>query len=315
MKLSIIIPCYNVEHFLGDTVNSIINQTDSLEYEVIAVDDGSRDNTYEVAKDVLKPIKNHLVISKSNGGVSSARNEGLRHASGEYVYFLDGDDILASSFFVQLNKRNFSSDVIYWNYFHERNAEITRQVILHSSQNPALEYLVGKLPIHMGSILFKRKMLSECHMLFDETTAYAEDREFIVKSLFYAKSYHFIDELLFTYKWRMGSAMRVQNQYTEKQFSGLRCAIRIYEFFSNQDDKNTQYASLNNLCISLLVHKRKVMNIPEDQYHKIIDDYIARYLPRSRFSLKSKFTLFVSIGKIIFFIDKRLLAKFIKVVF
>lgn len=312
MKLSIIIPCYNVEHFLGDTIKSIINQTDSLEYEVIVVDDGSNDGTYQVAKDVLKPIKHYQIISKSNGGVSSARNEGLRHASGEYVYFLDGDDIIDSFFFKALNLNNASSDIIYWNYLHERNFNSVREVILHQSNDIVEAYLLGKLPICMCSLLFKRQLINDHHMFFDENTAYGEDREFIIKGLFYANTYNHINQFLFTYKWRAGSAMRVRNTYNKKNYSCIESCLRVYELFQNSGIRKYMDASLNNLCVPLLLDRGKLQNEKGNEYIVLIDRHIKEYLPMCKISFQTKFTAFVSVSKIFYLIHPCLLYSFLK---
>ncbi len=91
--LSIIIPVYNVEKYLSQCIDSIIRQ-DDVDFEIIAVDDGSPDNSGRVLDDYAKRDKRIHVIHQKNAGVSRARNTGLKEASGKWIYFVDSDDWL-----------------------------------------------------------------------------------------------------------------------------------------------------------------------------------------------------------------------------
>ncbi len=93
---SIIIPVYNVEEYLDRCVQSVINQTYS-DIEVILVDDGSLDNSPRMCDEYARQNAKIRVLHKSNGGLSDARNEGLRIASGKYVMFLDSDDSIVDT--------------------------------------------------------------------------------------------------------------------------------------------------------------------------------------------------------------------------
>lgn len=92
-KISIIIPMYNVEKYLRRCLDSVLNQT-FQNWQAICVDDGSPDNSGIIADEYAARDKRFVVIHKKNGGVSSARNIGLKHARGEYIMFLDSDDCL-----------------------------------------------------------------------------------------------------------------------------------------------------------------------------------------------------------------------------
>lgn len=94
MNISVIVAIYNVETYLEDCLNSLINQKDS-EVEFILVDDGSTDNSSHICDKFAQKDSRIIVIHKSNGGLSDARNAGLTIARGEYIMFLDGDDVLS----------------------------------------------------------------------------------------------------------------------------------------------------------------------------------------------------------------------------
>ena len=109
MILSIIVPVYNVEMYLNRCLNSIII-ADTSKIEVIVVNDGSTDQSAQICDDYAKDHSYVKVIHKRNGGLSSARNEGLKYATGDYVAFLDSDDMVAP---------NFTKDMLYLiNKFH-----------------------------------------------------------------------------------------------------------------------------------------------------------------------------------------------------
>jgi glycosyltransferase involved in cell wall biosynthesis len=96
MLISIIVPCYNQAHFLNECLQTVINQT-YQNWECIIVNDGSPDNTEEVAKKWIDKDSRFKYIYKPNGGLSSARNAGLKIACGSYIQFLDADDAIHSS--------------------------------------------------------------------------------------------------------------------------------------------------------------------------------------------------------------------------
>ncbi|WP_084589437.1 glycosyltransferase family 2 protein [Cobetia amphilecti] len=101
-NISIIIPAYNVEEYIAETLLSILNQS-LMPYEIIVIDDGSTDFTLKVINELTShpylPLK---VISKKNGGVGEARNIGIKYASGDYIYFLDSDDVVKPEFISEI---------------------------------------------------------------------------------------------------------------------------------------------------------------------------------------------------------------------
>ena len=114
MKYSIIIPVYNVEEYLDRCLKSILNQTYS-NYEVIIVNDGSPDNSDNIIKSYEKEDKRFKEYKKVNGGLSDARNYGLKYATGDYLIFIDADDYIESNYLEKVNdvlERNKDIDVL-----------------------------------------------------------------------------------------------------------------------------------------------------------------------------------------------------------
>lgn len=100
-KYTIIVPAYNVEKYIEECLISIVNQT-FTQYECLIIDDGSTDKTGEIARNFCECYDNFLYLKKENGGLSDARNFGMNLAKGEYIVFIDSDDLISNQFFESL---------------------------------------------------------------------------------------------------------------------------------------------------------------------------------------------------------------------
>lgn len=121
MFLSIIIPVYNVREYISRCVASILKECSGIEYEAILVDDGSTDGSGELCDELAKKDNRFLVLHKSNGGLSDARNYGVGYAQGEYVFYLDSDDYLAEGGMTAMAEvaRQTKSDVVCGNFYYQ----------------------------------------------------------------------------------------------------------------------------------------------------------------------------------------------------
>lgn len=117
VKVSIIVPIYNVERYLERSINSLINQT-LKEIEIILVNDGSSDNSLEICEKYKKYDNRIKVINKKNEGVSVARNVGIKNARGEYIVFMDPDDNISNTMYEELylKIKNNACDICLCNY-------------------------------------------------------------------------------------------------------------------------------------------------------------------------------------------------------
>lgn len=114
--LSIIIPTYNVDKYITETIKSITMQKTNYLYEVIFIDDGSYDNTVNLIEEYIKKNDNYKLYTQCHQGAGVARNLGIRKARGKYIYFLDSDDLLANDILNNLLGKLFSHDldIIYF---------------------------------------------------------------------------------------------------------------------------------------------------------------------------------------------------------
>lgn len=234
IDFSIIIPAYNLEQCIVKTLESICkNNLEST--EIIVVDDGSTDGTKQLAEDflLLQQIPHYQVISQENQGVSSARNIGIAKANGEYLIFCDGDDLCSEHLIETINKyKNESFDMLVWRYYilqgtdPKKSQEKFIQDILHN--NTALKsFLLEGNRIRLGSFAVRKALLEKNAIGFAESCAIAEDIEFMYKCLSVSKDVRTINDILFTYVKRVGSAM---NTFDWKRFQAPPAIRRIYDY-------------------------------------------------------------------------------------
>ena len=121
-KVSVIIPVYNVEKYLRQCLDSVVNQT-LKDIEIICVNDGSPDNSLAILEEYAQNDNRIKIINKSNGGISSARNAGLKIAQGEFIGFVDSDDYIALNYYESLYNRAkvTCSDIVVAEYIYRFN--------------------------------------------------------------------------------------------------------------------------------------------------------------------------------------------------
>ena len=182
-KISIIIPCFNFGEYIGECVNSIVQQTNENS-EIIVVNDGSTDNTREILEKLVNRHDNLFVINKENKGVSAARNDGLRVATGKYVMFVDGDDYLANDCLQYMRSLIESCDAEFAfskNCFTSKNdTQIVEDniEILNSDQATAL-LLSPQVIVGSWNKIYKREFLLNNNIRFETDLFYGEGLRFI----------------------------------------------------------------------------------------------------------------------------------------
>lgn len=247
MILSIIIPAYNVEKYISNTLESLINQDDK-NFEIIIVDDGSTDNTNNLIKEIsLKSkVKNCELIKTVNGGVSCARNRGLYEASGKFVMFLDGDDYVSKDLIKTIKKsiEEKEPDIICWGYdvVNEDKKTIIQYFerfspdLTDMSGIELLENMLFKKNIWIwtGSVAYNRDFLLNNSLKYTDGCSNGEDQEFIIKAVSISNKVIFLPEILSYYVQREGS---ISNSYNIKRFDAIGAMKRTFEYVDKINDK------------------------------------------------------------------------------
>ena len=194
MQISVIIPTYNRKHLISRAIKSVINQS-FKPFEIIIVDDGSDDGTYEFINQFFREIK---LIRQSNNGVSSARNLGIKNAKGNWIAFLDSDDEWFSKKLELQKKAIDHSDKYLISHTNEiwiRNGVRVNQMKKHQKYGGSIfEKSLDICRISPSSVLINRKIFEDIGK-FDETLKICEDYDFWLRI---SSKYPvlFLDELL-----------------------------------------------------------------------------------------------------------------------
>lgn len=171
VKLSVIVPIYNVEKYLEEALESLKEQT-FRDFEVIMINDGSTDNSQKIAEKFLDDNRFKLHNNRLNGGLSHARNNGIDLAKGEYIYFFDSDDYLPNNLFEYLVSELNDADIVSFNstYLNRRNLENINRIVKKKgfSRKQAVSLLLNhSIETAPWSYIFKQKLLDN-HIRFPE---------------------------------------------------------------------------------------------------------------------------------------------------
>lgn len=274
MKISIIVPAYNIESYIEKCLNSIINQT-YKELEIIVVNDGSTDHTPDIINRIAMIDKRIIVIHKPNGGLSSARNAGLDRTTGDYIGFVDGDDFIAEDMYELLlkNMMNTDSEIsickvqrIYKNHFI-KESDSNKQVVLNNVEG--LRSLLEGTIIHHYAVdkLYNKRLF--------ETIRYPEGKIFedvftTYKLFAQSKRTVYCDASKYFYVQRANSILR--KSFNEKKLEYLE-AVNEMAIFINENYKELsdypQYCYAIANCALLLELLKYNFKYPQNDFNKI----------------------------------------------
>ncbi len=216
IKTSIIVPVYNTAAYLRDCFDSIFNQTQK-DIEVIAINDGSTDNSLEVLEEIKREHPDMIIISQQNKKQGAARNRGIGIASGEYIYFMDSDDCLADMALEICYQcaKEYSLDVVmfdacafgnieYDTGFYDRTSIIKERNSVFSGVEFANKYLQERFVPSPGLLYSSARFIREYELRF-LTGIYYEDNEFYCRVLSSARRVMYIPEFLLRRRYRENS--------------------------------------------------------------------------------------------------------------
>ena len=245
--ISIIVPIYNVEKYLNKCIESIVNQTYE-NIEIILIDDGSNDNSGIICDEYAKKDNRIIVVHKENGGVSSARNKGLKIAKGEWISFVDADDWIEQTFCqTLLNKvTQEQADIAVCGYNRITDNRIEKinannqEVFLNSN-----EYLVKSLNPQTGfgfchMKLIKKEVLKS--ISFNERIEVGEDALFNIQLSTYIKKAVFLKQPLYNYRINNQSVVkRYDENYANKYLKSMKIIEEyIWQEYNEENEENIE---------------------------------------------------------------------------
>lgn len=270
-KISIIISAYNVSLYVKECVASVCNQS-YKNLEIILVDDGSTDNTLEILQAMEKEDSRIKIIHKKNGGLSSARNAGLKVATGEYIMFLDSDDWLELDCCQEtMNSiKENDADLVIFDYFKEYehttiNHYSYKKNMIYSMQEKEF-FLYDMRTITAWGKLYKKEILA--NNLFNEGMRTAEDVDFNYRFYQNVNKAVYLHKCLLHYRILKKSAIHGYDDLIGEKFEYPLSSIKSY---SNNEELNKAYYSFaaiayivicqNNYCLNNDTIKEKINKI------------------------------------------------------
>lgn len=213
VKYSIIMPVYNVADFVVEAIDSILKQN-YKHFELILVNDGSTDNSYEIITNIAENDKRIFVVNKSNGGLSDARNVGLNHASGDYIFFMDSDDIINSNMLEIVNKqiqKDTKAVMIGYQYFSSKGTSVGKTINpgTYTGEQIMQNILLGKLENYVWQFIVHKSKITE-NLLFKKGLLF-EDIDWTPRLLSNLDYINYVNLPLYFYRTRSDSIVHTKS--------------------------------------------------------------------------------------------------------
>lgn len=253
-KLSIIVPVYNVERYLAECLDSILNQT-LTDFELILVNDGSTDSSGRICDEYVQKDDRIKVIHISNGGAANARNTGLEQANGELIGFVDSDDWIEPDMFRSLCEKaeSTSSDLVFCDYITESENGSVNEKCYHYDKcsfnrdeiiKMFLPYFFGYADSELTDYkthcpladyhsynyicVYQSEIIQKSEIRFkSERAFFNEDNLFNLDYIFQAKKITYLPEYFYHYRYNSNSISKSFNQ------SYFECKLRKFEYLTN----------------------------------------------------------------------------------
>ena len=251
-KVSVIVPIYNVEKYLEKCINSLLSQT-LEDIQIILVNDGSKDNSGNIAREYEKNNKNRIIyVEKENGGLSDARNHGLKYATGDFIAFLDSDDYIEKNAYEEMYNKAIEENADYvecdfiWEF--PNKIRVDKQYPYKNKKE-----MLSFVRVVAWNKLIKRQLITDNNLEFPKGLRY-EDVEFTYKLIPFVNKFAYVDKPFIHYVQREGYIANVQNERTAEIFTVLDNVIEFYKknniYEEYRDELEYNYARYL-LCSSL----------------------------------------------------------------
>lgn len=261
-KISIIVPVYNSEAYLKAAVESLLNQT-YKNTEIILVDDGSTDNSPKICDEFEKSYTNVKTIHQKNLGVSSARNAGIKAASGEYIGFCDGDDTIDEDMYEFLynliNTENADISLCEVRFVMAdgsvKNIATGKRQVWDSPQKFLVDFFSGEVKMSVNTKLFRREICKDIEFPIDCKTN--EDKYFCFLASLNAQKIVSKNDAKYTYYRRTGSSSITS--FSAKYFDCIYLADKMIEKTQKYCPDLIDHAKCNKLATVLRIYKLMYM--------------------------------------------------------
>lgn len=272
-RISVIVPIYNAEKYLTECIEGILRQ-DFTDFELLLINDGSKDNSSFICDDYAQNDKRVKVYHKENGGVSSARNLGIDNAKGEYIVFIDSDDYVDLNYLSILMENPVDFVITGYIQFDELNGNIMRQCFFNKAIYDEVQFkdclpsiIDGDHMTTPWAKLFKSELIKKNKIYFDTKIRFAEDTIFIQQYLLYCNTIGFQNGMPYHFRNAINNnSFFKYNLCSDEYITTMQMELQTYK---------------------AIVRK---FSLPDNQSRNVtIKDILVEYyrnISRSRFTLK-----------------------------
>lgn len=256
--VSVIVPVYNVEKYIKECLESLVNQT-LKNIEIIVVNDGSPDNSQSIIDEYTKKypdkIKSYV---KKNGGLSDARNYGIKKANGEYIAFVDSDDFVDVTMFEKMYSEALEkkSEIVVCKFikFTEKQAFLSSEKFpkfgtYNVITDPSLLIIAKSYACNK---IFKKELFLKSKILFPKGQNF-EDSAIVYNLLLIAKNVTFIDEGLYYYRRHREES--ITNDFSEKTFDIFKSCDSIINFYKKNKVYDKLYEYVKEICLLHIIRR------------------------------------------------------------
>ena len=234
--ISIIVPVYNVEIYLTECVRSILNQT-YKNIEILLIDDGSSDNSGVLCENLAKQDDRIKVFHKENGGLSDARNYGIEKAVGEFIMFVDSDDLVSESIVDNLynmivSDKELKLAVCGLSHFTDGENvqyDLGKEITIFSREAALVDFLCqNNIPTSSCAKLYNKELLNGIRFVKGQRF---EDNEFVFKVISHCGYIGYCNTKLYAYRHRINSI--TTSKFDEKEFDIIEIGKKIIDYSKN----------------------------------------------------------------------------------
>lgn len=280
MLLSIIIPCFNSEKYISSMLDMLIEQNLD-DCEVIVINDGSTDDTFNICCRYASKYNNIRVIDKINEGVSVARNIGIEESRGKYIYFLDSDDYLEPNtldFYRTVLNADKEISFYAFGYYSKYNGKTLNDYSYKMYDKQKIDAMMlkqsffeKKLCFHICSCICEKDFLVNNQIKFTAGLKIGEDIEFLLKILSRASNCLYYARHCFIYQIRDDSTMQGYKSYSLAQWNSFIVNFNLQSLFKEVDIEKSYNFFLANSYLSNLVYYLKSNSKSEEMNRNFIN--------------------------------------------
>lgn len=281
-KISVIVPIYNVEQYLDECIKSIVEQ-DYKDLEIILVDDGSPDNSGRIIDDWAKKDPRIMPLHKQNGGLGDSRNYGFSHSTGDYIAYVDSDDVIDPSFFSKLMEalQGNDADMCGCRFYRNnvdgdgfRYPDPDESYRFSATTEEFLERLYNDFGVFCIACckLYKRKVISDS--MFPKVKI-AEDAMVIRKLAYRCSKIAYIPDALYMYRDRPGSIMASERTYSlQDQKERMQWVVNDIEYYKSIGNNKLQALAEKAFCFYIFndwsFFDKECKNFYKPQYYSYL---------------------------------------------